>query len=186
MRAAGKQQEIVAGDSRLLENFDKASMKPSFAFIEFPHHGERRSAFLEPESAANSFSKRNIMTSYLKIWAAILIYYIPYLYYYESNNKRCYNPIFGYFIWAHHSGIALIIFIILAVVGIRSYYQIFRQLSTSVHVAKQQKELQILILKDIRRFLCLAVVTSTLYFGGYFIGVFVVYFIEIFSTEVSF
>ncbi|KAI1696652.1 acetyltransferase (GNAT) family domain-containing protein [Ditylenchus destructor] len=38
MRAAGKQQEIVAGDSRLLENFDKASMKPSFAFIEFPHH----------------------------------------------------------------------------------------------------------------------------------------------------
>ncbi|KAI1703741.1 serpentine type 7TM GPCR chemoreceptor srd domain-containing protein [Ditylenchus destructor] len=36
---AGKQQEIVAGDSRLLENFDKASMKPSFAFIEFPHHG---------------------------------------------------------------------------------------------------------------------------------------------------
>ncbi|KAI1695402.1 hypothetical protein DdX_19592 [Ditylenchus destructor] len=24
---------------RLLENFDKASMKPSFAFIEFPHHG---------------------------------------------------------------------------------------------------------------------------------------------------
>ncbi|KAI1699068.1 hypothetical protein DdX_17537 [Ditylenchus destructor] len=29
---------IVAGDSRLLENFDKASMKPSFAFIEFPHH----------------------------------------------------------------------------------------------------------------------------------------------------
>ncbi|KAI1727961.1 Pao retrotransposon peptidase family protein [Ditylenchus destructor] len=41
MRAAGKQQEIVAGDSRLLENFDKASMKPSFAFIEFPHHGLR-------------------------------------------------------------------------------------------------------------------------------------------------
>ncbi|KAI1700370.1 serpentine type 7TM GPCR chemoreceptor srt domain-containing protein [Ditylenchus destructor] len=39
MRAAGKQQEIVAGDSRLLENFDKASMKPSFVFIEFPHHG---------------------------------------------------------------------------------------------------------------------------------------------------
>ncbi|KAI1691503.1 hypothetical protein DdX_21843 [Ditylenchus destructor] len=38
MRAAGKEQEIVAGDSRLLENFDKASMKPSFAFIEFPHH----------------------------------------------------------------------------------------------------------------------------------------------------
>ncbi|KAI1696123.1 hypothetical protein DdX_19212 [Ditylenchus destructor] len=38
MRAAGKQQETVAGDSRLLENFDKASMKPSFAFIEFPHH----------------------------------------------------------------------------------------------------------------------------------------------------
>ncbi|KAI1705901.1 cytochrome p450 domain-containing protein [Ditylenchus destructor] len=38
MRAAGKQQEIVAGDSRLLENFDKASMKPFFAFIEFPHH----------------------------------------------------------------------------------------------------------------------------------------------------
>ncbi|KAI1690758.1 hypothetical protein DdX_22320 [Ditylenchus destructor] len=38
LRAAGKQQEIVAGDSRLLENFDKPSMKPSFAFIEFPHH----------------------------------------------------------------------------------------------------------------------------------------------------
>ncbi|KAI1693695.1 ring finger domain-containing protein [Ditylenchus destructor] len=38
MCAAGKEQEIVAGDSRLLENFDKASMKPSFAFIEFPHH----------------------------------------------------------------------------------------------------------------------------------------------------
>ncbi|KAI1702728.1 hypothetical protein DdX_15300 [Ditylenchus destructor] len=36
--AEWKQQEIVAGDSRLLENFDKASMKPSFAFIEFPHH----------------------------------------------------------------------------------------------------------------------------------------------------
>ncbi|KAI1692604.1 hypothetical protein DdX_21157 [Ditylenchus destructor] len=42
MRAAGKQQETVAGDSRLLENFDKASMKPSFVFIEFPHHAPKQ------------------------------------------------------------------------------------------------------------------------------------------------
>ncbi|KAI1701676.1 hypothetical protein DdX_15929 [Ditylenchus destructor] len=50
MRAAGKQQETVAGDSRLLENFDKASMKPSFAFIEFPHHAYDKRGGSKPKT----------------------------------------------------------------------------------------------------------------------------------------